>query len=316
MMARVSSCALAAMLVALSGPVASAADLDSAIGLIVAGEVEKAAGVQIFDIPNAGPLSGGSDTVFWSGTSGKLSLPLGENLSIQTDVDVEYNDQAFSSGPDEAGLRFGFQGAGHLSWRDPSQSLFGVFGGAGGVHYAFSNNNIAHNIRFVGGEAQFYAGDLTFYGQGGYIDVAPARPAVNQRLDDGFFARGVVRWFLEPDTRVQLEGGYAGLERVGGGGQGPGPRDLDIYTWGARYDTRLALPVIGDSALFIGYRGTMRENCFQFGGGSDLTDHTVMVGFNYQFGGSSMLDNDRRGATLDTPDFVNMLTCGGPGGRG
>jgi hypothetical protein len=41
-----------------------------------------------------------------------------------------------------------------------------------------------------------------------------------------------------------------------------------------------------------------------------------MVGFNYQFGGSSMLDNDRRGATLDTPDFVNMLTCGGPGGRG
>jgi hypothetical protein len=27
-----------------------------------------------------------------------------------------------------------------------------------------------------------------------------------------------------------------------------------------------------------------------------------------------MLDNDRRGATLDTPDFVNMLTCGGPGG--
>jgi hypothetical protein len=93
--------------------------------------------------------------------------------------------------------------------------------------------------RFVGGEAQFYAGDLTFYGQGGYIDVAPARPAVNQRLDDGFFARGVVRWFLEPDTRVQLEGGYAGLERVGGGGQGPGPRDLDIYTWGARYDTRL-----------------------------------------------------------------------------
>jgi hypothetical protein len=146
MMARVSSCALAAMLVALSGPVASAADLDSAIGLIVAGEVEKAAGVQIFDIPNAGPLSGGSDTVFWSGTSGKLSLPLGENLSIQTDVDVEYNDQAFSSGPDEAGLRFGFQGAGHLSWRDPSQSLFGVFGGAGGVHYAFSNNNIAHNI--------------------------------------------------------------------------------------------------------------------------------------------------------------------------
>jgi hypothetical protein len=50
--------ALAAVMVAVSGPVASAADLDAAIGLIVAGEVEKASGVQIFDIPNAGPLTG------------------------------------------------------------------------------------------------------------------------------------------------------------------------------------------------------------------------------------------------------------------
>lgn len=285
------------------------------IGLIVAGKVEKAAGVQIIDIPNAGQLDGGTETTFWSGTSGKLSLPLGENLSIQSDVDVEYNDQAFSNGPDEGGLRYGFQGAAHLSWRNPHQGLFGVFGGAGGTHYAFSNNNLAHNFRFVGGEAQFYMDNITFYGQGGYVDVAETGPARGQRLDDGMFVRGVMRWFLHSGSRLQFEGGYASLDRNGGDG-GQGPRDLDVYTWGARYDTRMALPIFGDSDLFIGYRGTLRENCYQFRGGSDLTDHTIMVGFNYQFGGTSMLDNDRRGATLDTPDFTNMLTCGGPGGKG
>jgi hypothetical protein len=43
-------------MVAVSGPVASAADLDAAIGLIVAGEVEKASGVQILTFPMPGRL--------------------------------------------------------------------------------------------------------------------------------------------------------------------------------------------------------------------------------------------------------------------
>lgn len=309
------------MVVAASSISANAADLDRAIGLIVAGEVEKASGLQIFDIPSAGPLDGGTEVSFWSGTSGKLSLPLGENLSIQNDFDIEYNDQAFDSGTNEGGLRYGFLGASHLSWRNPDQALFGMFGGLGGTHYAFADGNLAQNFRFVGGEAQLYLDNITFYGQGGYIDVAETRPARGQRLDDGIFARGVMRWFLEPDTRLQFEGAYAALDRNGGHGGGNGngngaggPLDVDIFSWGARYDTRLALPIVGDSGVFIGYRGTHRNNCYQFERGADLTDHTLMVGFSYQFGGTSMLDNDRRGATLDTPDFANMLTCGGPGG--
>lgn len=120
-------------------------------------------------------------------------MPLGENLSIQTDVDVEYNDQAFSSGPFEGGLRYGFQGAGHLSWRDPAQSLFGVFGGAGGTHFAFINANDAHNYRFVGGEAQFYMHNITLYAQGGYVEVAKVQPPFSPQFDDGMFVRGVFR---------------------------------------------------------------------------------------------------------------------------
>ena len=292
-----------------------AADLDQMIGLIVAGEVEKSAGVQIFDYPDFGPFQGGDDVAFWTGTAGKLSLPLAANMSIQSDVWVEYNDQAFDAGPHVAGLRYGFQGASHLSVRDPDQGLFGAFGGMGGTHYGFTGDNLSYDFRFVGGEAQGYFGFFTLYVQGGYVDVVDATPAPPQRLDDGFFARGVARWFPDMDSRLQGEVTYAALER-NGNGQGPA-RDLDILSWGVRYDTRLgALPFIGDSNGLIGYRGTHRENCFQQRGGEDLTDHTIMVGLTYRWGGISIMDNDRRGATLDTPNFTNLLTCGGPGGGG
>lgn len=295
---------------------AQSADVDEAIGLIVSGVIEKSAGVQIIDVPNAGPLSGDTDAVFWSGTNGRMSLPLAPNLSVQSDVDVEYNDSAFDSDPHEGGLRYGFQGGVHVSLRDPSQGLIGGFGGAGGSHYGFAGNDENYDYRFVGGEVQAYLGDFTLYGQGGYISIPETGPAFGQRLDDGYFARGVVRWFFDADSRLQVEAGYAELERNGGEGQGPGPRDLEVLSWGARYDTRIAgLPFVGDSNVFIGYRGMQHDNCYQFEGGSDLTDHTIMAGFTYQWGATTLLDNDRRGATLDLPAFANMITCGGPGGN-
>lgn len=297
-----------------------AADMDQMIGLIVAGEVEKSTGVQLFDYPSFGPFQGGDDLALWSGTAGKMSLPLGPNLSIQSDVWVEYNDQAFDAGPHTAGLRYGFQGATHLSFRDPNQGLFGVFGGAGTSHYAFTGDNKHYDFRFVGGEVQGYLDNLTLYAQGGFIDVSDEgrgpRRARAQRLDDGMFARGVARYFFDMDSRIQGEFTYASLDRVGGGQGASSNRDVDVLSWGARYDTRLSgLPIIGDSNVFIGYRGTHRDNCFQQRGGQDLTDHTVMVGFTYHWGATSMMDNDRRGATLDTPNFTNIVTCGGPGGR-
>lgn len=313
---KTNSLLVAGLIVGLLPMSAQAADADEMIGLIVSGVVEKSAGVQIIDVPNAGPLSGDSDATFWSGTSGRMSLPLAPNLSIQSDVDVEYNDRAFDSGPDEGGLRYGFQGGVHVSVRDPSQGLIGGFGGAGGSHYAFANSNLNYDFRFVGGEIQGYFGDFTLYAQGGYIDIPRTGPAFGQRLDDGYFARGVARWFFNSDSRLQVEAGYAELERNGGGGQGPGPRDLEVLSWGARYDTQIAgLPFLGDSNVFIGYRGMHRENCYQFAGGSDLTDHTIMAGFTYHWGATTLLDNDRRGATLDLPAFANMITCGGPGGE-
>ncbi len=110
--------------------------------------------------------------------------------------------------------------------------------------------------------------------------------------------RGVLRWFLDSDSRVQLEGTYLNPDfnlRSG---------DVDIFSVGARYDFVLAgLPVVGDTALFFGYRGTFRNGCnTDIDSSTDVDDHTIRIGTSYSFSGDR-LTVDRQGATLDTPDF-------------
>ncbi len=283
---RKSLLAAIAAVIAFTTP-AIAADLDRELGLIVSGVVDSWAGVQFIDDGSE------DDTVFVNGGEGLLSLPLGDNLSIQSDVKYEYNTYATEDPVDNDvfGPRYSFQGAVHLSWRDPARGLFGVFGGAGTTSFGTAH----HDMAFVGGEAQIYLDNITLYGQGGYVDFDP-RSAVNSfGMTDGFFARGVMRWFLSNDSRIQLEGTY-----LKSGMQEPSAPDVEVLSVGAQYDFVLAgLPVVGDTPLFVGYRGTFRKDC-NFN--SDVDDHTVMIGTTYSFSGDR-LTVDRQGATLDTPDF-------------
>lgn len=276
-------------LFAFAGPV-NAADYEREMGLIVSGVVDSWAGVQFIDDGVE------DDTVFTNGGEGLLSLPLGENLSIQTDVKYEYNTNATESPADidVFGPRFSYQFAVHASWRDPSRGLFGAFGGMGsndtstGLFGSFRQDH-----RFVGGEAQFYIDNFTLYGQGGYVETANTFAG----LEDGFFARGVVRYFLTNDSRIQLEGTYINMDYFSAASG-----DMESFAVKARYDFVLAgMPVIGDTPIYLGYRGTFRDNC-RFDG-SDVDDHTIMVGTSYSFSGDR-LTVDRQGATLDTPDFA------------
>jgi hypothetical protein len=85
--------------------------------------------------------------------------------------------------------------------------------------------------------------------------------------------------------------------------------DTTILEWGVRYDTMIAgLPLIGDSNVFIGYRGADFDKSGDDDGG--FTDHTVMVGFTRNFGASSMREFDRVGATLDLPNFGRWVAAG------
>jgi hypothetical protein len=267
---------------------AAAADLDRDIGLIVSGVVDKWAGVQMIDDGRF------DETVFASGGAGYLSLPLGSNLSIQSDVKYEYNERAFDGDQPPFGPRYSFTGATHLSLRDPSTGLIGTFGGVGVSNWPGASGST--DIRFVGGEAQLYAGDFTFYAQGGYIDFEAA--SMSTIADEGLFARGVVRWFLDNGSRLQVEGNYVNADKNLNAG------NFDAFSVGARYDFNLAgMPVIGDLPLYVAYRGTLRDSCVVTPTTSvDVDDHTFMIGTSYSFSGDR-LTIDRHGATLDTPDF-------------
>jgi len=84
---------------------------------------------------------------------------------------------------------------------------------------------------------------------------------------------------------------------------------MDAFSVKARYDFTIhAMPLVGDTPIYIAYRGTFRDSCGERQrtagpiGFSDLNDHTIMVGTSYSFSGDR-LTVDRQGATLDTPDF-------------
>lgn len=125
---RKSILAASVALVAFAGP-AAATDYEREVGLIVSGVVDSWAGVQMIDD------GFNDDTVFTNGGEGLLSLPLGNNFSLQSDVKYEYNTNATESASDNdvGGPRFSYQFAAHGSWRDPSRGLFGAFGGMGSI---------------------------------------------------------------------------------------------------------------------------------------------------------------------------------------
>ena len=319
-------------LIALSSA-ASAADLEyeRQMGLIVSGVVDSWIGGQWINGDRVCAFSYciyetrlsdsyGDPTVFATGGEGLLSLPLSDNVSIQNDVKYEANTQANDPIYSTVGPRYWFQGAVHVSWRDPMMGLLGIFGGMGGSSHGapvFGRND----YRFVGGEAQYYLENLTFYVQGGYLDLDRRFSCESVCLvrldsiphDEGVFGRGVARWFPTAVSRLQLEATFLRLSGISSDFRflDSDGSDTDVWSWKARYDFSFDnLPVFGTLPVYVAYRGTLREDCFRGfdGSGGDLVDHTFMVGTSYSFNGDR-LTIDRQGATLDTPDVGNMIGC-------
>lgn len=299
-----------AIALAISANSVTAADYEAQVQrLVVSGIVESWAGVTIVT-NTGGNVEPDQDSFLASGQSGRLSLPLGDNLSIQSDVDFEYGSTALSGENSNDNFEYAMQFGAHLSWRDPSRGLFGAFGGFGGARAdAGDGDGSSENTQFwfVGGEGQYYTEDMTFYLQAGYMDSEddPFPGDGNDAFRDAAFVRGVARWFVDPDTRVQVEAAYAD-----GKTDNTNPSDAQIIEWGARFDTVLqGLPVIGDTAVFVGYRGNHYER-ERAGGDNRYNDHTFMVGSSYHFGGATRKEFERTGAGLDLPNFGRWSAAG------
>lgn len=298
-----------ALALAISANSATAADYEAQVQqLVVSGIVESWVGGS-FISNDDGNMDPDHKSYFTSGQAGRLSLPLGDMLSIQMDTDNEITSPGLVHNKNDD-FAHSFDFGLHLSARDPSRGLFGAFGAFG--QGKGDDDSGRHNFWAVGGEAQFYADNTTFYIQGGYLDSEPVDSSGIDGLHDAFFVRGVARWFMTPDSRLQGEVSYANGDQDGCTDEDCSSYDMDVIQWGARYDTVISgLPLIGDSTVFIGYRGAHFDNgCCGDEDTSRFTEHTVMAGFTYHFGGMTLLDFDRVGATLDLPTFGRWVAAG------
>ena len=252
-----SSCALLFFWGA-NGALADSTYLEKDLQLIVSGQVKSWHGVSFYG-NESGDTEFTDDThQMMSGMSGRISLPLGSGLSMQMDADWEYSSSMLTGTQQDDLLQRAFMLGGHLSYRNPSTGLVGGFVSFGSGNQgqdrvnALVNPVSAAGIGAFGGETQIYFGNLTFYGQGGFIN---SRGNENF-LRDAVFGRGVMRYFISPDTRLQIEGAYV----VGDTDLATDDDEMTIIEWGARFDTALpALPIIGDTNIFLAYRGAHFE---------------------------------------------------------
>ena len=118
------------------------------------------------------------------GTSGSLSVPLGQQWGLQLDGDV---------GSDR-GIGY-YSGAGHLFWRDPSIGLLGAY-----ASYSHSNgiNNVVlgeHAGQFAA-EGEYYLNRWTLSGRLGLETVSIKSGVPNVSVPNRFFDAVEVSYFI------------------------------------------------------------------------------------------------------------------------
>ncbi|MBT1158101.1 hypothetical protein J1C56_21105 [Aminobacter anthyllidis] len=227
------------------------------------------------------------DTLWAAGGAVRINVPFAERWNAQGDFTVD------AIGVDGESLH-GVGGAAHVFWRDPASYAFGGFAQLNTFGSSSSSDIDIWDWK-VGPEAQAYFGNVTVYAQayyGGFeADFLPYDV-------DLMGIRGVVRYFAQDNLRFD---GELGFHRT----------NLSVGSLEANFDTIAA-------ALQATYRfdGTpwsvfgryqYENTSISEGPDSESFDsHKLMVGLRASFGSTTLIDEDRNGATMDTyqPNFV------------
>jgi hypothetical protein len=219
--------------------------------------------------------------------SARWSLPIGERFSVQLDLNHTGNDVDNS---DENNYGGWLSYAAHFSARSDAW-LFGAFVGAGEIDLG-SNGDA--ELTFAGLEGQFYLGNHTLYFQGGSVDDGE-----DIALTSGDFARAAWRLFLTKDTRTMLQ--WATTRGTLDGS------DAEGTVFGLEIEHK---PPSWPVSLFASYERGDYEQPDE----GDTAEETVWrVGVRVNFGATTLQENDRRGATLDTHFIGHMVgQLGGP----
>jgi hypothetical protein len=210
---------------------------------------------------------------------------------VSRDVSVQVDAQAEGTSYDNPGGSGHFSThsylvGGHWSWRNPQQSLFGLFGGVGDAG-GFGSQR--HGL--IGGEAQWYWQQFTLYAQVGYDTTLNSSAFSNVDNINAWFLRGTGRYFINPNFLIEGTVMYANgnIDFTCCGGSA----DFQTWTWGVKGEWRFATAPF---SVFTKYQGS--ETKFD-DFNTKVTDHRVLLGLKLHMGDRTLQQTDRAGATLD-----------------
>lgn len=213
-----------------------------------------------------------------------LAFAFGTNWSAQFDV---LGEQVTAGS--ESDQYSSMQGVGgHISYRMPGSGAIGLFAGYGS---GSPTDEETWSGGWVGLEGQFWLEDITLTAQAALLDISEYNGGDDEGLDDdAYLLRAVGRYFVTNDVKVEAEVAYVEASNVIDGDD-----DGEAFEWGLSVQTRLAdAPIYGTLSYRSGNYDATTE-------GDDGDVSTVALSFSYLFGTNSLKENDRNGASLDTP---------------
>ena len=258
------------------------------------------------------------------GLVARLNVPVTAGWNVQLDgaYDNDVNGLRFSLPGDPDDTRHdleSFGGATHLYWRDPERFAAGVF--ASYTHFetfdltsydpvgdTYTAGKFG-NSRLSGGvEGQYFWGPVTLYGQGyvgerrgsAFVDTGLARAQLQY---DFWGVRAIARYFPIANLKLEAEVGYA-QEQISSN------PDLSNYTTNTVRLAAQATYRFAETPFAIHARYQFEDPSQEGGeifGIAPASTQKILVGLRMAFGSSTLLEEDRNGASLDTAQRNSVL---------
>lgn len=211
---------------------------------------------------------GDSETGTSYGAAGRLNYNFNRNWNVQGDLFFD------GLSIDEADIH-SFGAAAHMFWRQPSSFALGGFVSVESID--LDDDDVTRWV--IGPEGQVYFGNVTLYGQAYYGRLRDDGESL-----DTWGGRGIVRYFFTENVRVDGELGFRTIEGFGD--------SLTTFTAAAQGNYRFT----GTPLTAFG-----RYQFDSVSGEGDADLHKFVVGLKATFGADTLLEEDRHGATMDTP---------------
>jgi len=212
-----------------------------------------------------------SETATVYNFSGTLNSRFGPRWNGQ--FDARYNGASM-----EGDTLAAYGGGVHVYWRDPAAYAVGGFAAIDWLDFDDLDGD-AYSYR-VGPEFQIYRGNMTYYGQAYY-----GQYIVDGESADTWGIRGEARYFHTENLRFE---GELAFTRISDGGDG-----ARIFTVGLEAEKRF-----DNSPVSVWGRYQLDNVDVE---DENVTGHSFLIGLRAAFGTGSLFDEDRNGATMETP---------------